>query len=52
MCMYAKPIGLCSGFLVDVVPAVPHERPGHPVAHHDSAVILAGRITIAVTVQR
>ena len=39
--MHAEPVGLRLGLLADIVAAVPHERPGKPLAHHDGAQILA-----------
>ena len=39
--MHTESIGSGPSLLVDIVPAVPNKRPGHPLAHHDGAEILA-----------
>lgn len=41
--MDAEPGYLRLRLLVDIVAAVPHERPSHAIAHHDGAEILARR---------
>ena len=40
MRMHTQSIGLRQLLLLDVVGAVPHERPRHPFSHHDGAEVL------------